>query len=103
VTYYRIEHGLAEMLSLSLEHLLPEKAKEWQRHLQRDRLSAEMRGVFAATGWLSSTRDSRLQEEDPDEAPKEEVDIDIAQSDGAQEAEPVSIREPRVKRDHGET
>jgi len=86
VTYYNIEPGLAELFGLALDSVLPKKVEEWKRHLEQGRLNNEMRGVFAATGWLSSSRDSRLTaaEDDPD---KPKV------------AGPVAIREPKASRE----
>ncbi len=93
VTYRYVEPGLAQMLTLSLEHLLQQKADEWKRELSSGRLTTEMRDVFVGLGWLSSSRDSRLQDEPPSgspDAPKEEAPQ-------GRDVEAVEIREPKVR------
>lgn len=88
MTYRPIDPGLAELLGLALDHQLPKKVEMWKQHLAKGRVSAEMRDVFAALGWLSSQRDRRLGE--PTEEDEPEVKIDP-------EAKPerVRIREPK--------
>jgi hypothetical protein len=82
-----IDTDLANMLSMSLDHLLPGKVEQWKASLAQGRLTLEMRDVFAGIGWLSSSRDSRLKDEPADEEPTE----------GTDEPEPIEIREPEVK------
>lgn len=87
MTYRYVEPGLAQMLALSLDHILPNKTAEWKKNLDQNRLTMEMRDAFVAMGWLSSSRDSRLSDE-----PTVEVEVDEEA-----ETEPVETREPHVK------
>jgi hypothetical protein len=97
VTYHRVDAGLARLLNLGLQHDLNEKVAGWKKNLDSQRLTTEMRDVFAAMGWLSSSRDSRLSRvEDDDE---EETSGDWSDTDMSERAVPVPVREPEVKED----
>ena len=87
MTYHRIDRGLAKLLVSGLDSQMDEKVAEWKDHLAAGRLSTEMRGAFAAFGWLTP-RDSRLTPETETETTDQPTLLDAAAA--------VEVREPAV-------
>ena len=81
-----IDNDLAQMLTLSLDHLLPTKVEAWKKDLAQGRRSREARDVFVGIGWLSSARDSRLHD-DP---------VDVDHDAGGADATPNAITTSRT-------